>query len=215
MRFIRKGLSPDFYNEYKKRYDFKSSDNWNKLKNPVKEQLKECLKNEQGNLCVYCECGLDASNCHIEHLKPKGTPPYEELKFEYANLSVSCNGSHSVLHCGKYKDRGVVIFDEPKYLNPTVVEDIESYFSFEVDSGGISSRKRDDECAQYMIDLLKLNTHPLKEKRKAALQGFLDFILKEDEKVQDIILKEELANIQPFISFLRYCFAVNSDEVNP
>ena len=72
--------------------------NFNDLK---KDELRECLLNEQGYICCYCmkripqklkpeEIEKHTPDCKIEHFKCQSGNP--DLTLNYQNLLISCNG---------------------------------------------------------------------------------------------------------------------------
>lgn len=76
------------------------------LRNPIKDDVKRSLIEEQKYLCCYCECRINLNDSHIEHFRPKGNPAYVALDLEYGNLHASCikNCPAGIdLHCGHKK----------------------------------------------------------------------------------------------------------------
>lgn len=84
----------------------------------VKEVVNDCLRQEQGNLCCYCEqrithfqqskslgAGGPDTGSHNEHYYPEATFPNKQL--DYDNLFACCNRSKglpkSQQHCGEHK----------------------------------------------------------------------------------------------------------------
>ncbi|MFZ2890088.1 retron system putative HNH endonuclease [Sulfuricurvum sp.] len=216
MKHIVKTVEPDFFKDDTKELREKiktapkKSEVWdNDYKN--KRVLKEhILQNEQNWLCCYCESKVTLNDSHVEHIKPKSLD-YDNLSFEYSNLAVSCDGKchtevNKPLTCGHRKDDR---FDEMKFLNPTITENIRDYFIY-TEKGHIGSSAQDEEKSKYTLELLQLNTfgNNLPEARLKALTEFRNSVntnvrnTKSDIKEVAIKLlhKENLA----FISFLRF-----------
>lgn len=73
---------------------------------PVKAKVKADLHADQGGLCVYCECKLNADQGQVEHIKPKGGPnAHPDLCFTYANYAHSCINAKT---CGQQKKNGIL-----------------------------------------------------------------------------------------------------------
>lgn len=97
----------------------------------VKEDLNDYLRQEQGNLCCYCEqrithfqqlassgSGGPDTGSHNEHYYPEATYPNKQL--DYDNLFACCNRSKglskALQHCGEHKADSVPndLFRNPK-----------------------------------------------------------------------------------------------------
>ncbi|WP_044415677.1 retron system putative HNH endonuclease [Halarcobacter anaerophilus] len=215
MKYIQKTDEPEFFTvdtkELRKRVktELNKSEIWESYKE--KKVLKKyILENEQNWLCGYCESKVTLDDAHLEHIKPKSMD-YENLTFDYRNLMVSCNGkchteSSVPLTCGHKKGDN---FEEDKFLNPTIIQNIRDYFVY-TDNGYIGSSSLSEEKSKYTLNLLQLNTfgNNLPEARKIALKKFRNSVninaqrTKKGKKVIAKILlnKENLA----FISFLRF-----------
>ena len=217
MRYIQKKPIPNFFGQDTKVLQEKittlstkkeKKEVWNndyKEKQKLKEYI---LEHEQNYLCCYCEAKVTLDNSHIEHIKPKDIDE-DTLTFDYANLSVSCDGlcfSNERLTCGHKKSNK---FDESKFLNPTKITDIREYFIY-TDNYYIGASHKDEEKAIYTMELLELNSfnNYLPEARKIALDDFNKAIQEHRKKtaqdmkyiIQKLLEKENLA----FISFLRF-----------
>jgi uncharacterized protein (TIGR02646 family) len=205
MRYIEKLVTPQFFID-----DTNTLTLWNEYLAQNKRKLrKHILENEQNGLCCYCEGKISLENSHLEHIKPKSLDSIN-LTFDYKNISVSCNGicdsGNEREYCGHKKENS---FDETKFLNPTIIQNIREYFKYEND-GEIKSSGIDDEKVLYTILLLQLNTfnNYLQEARKKALVEFREAIKKYCEEtgkdiksvVKSLLNQENLA----YISFLRY-----------
>ena len=87
MRYIKKVSEPDCFTNL----TFSVSDKWKKFRNPCKKETRKyIIENEQNFLCGYCEAKIDLDNTHIEHIKPQSNN--NDLRFDYNNFIVSCNG---------------------------------------------------------------------------------------------------------------------------
>ncbi len=171
---------------------------------------KHILKEEQDDLCIYCESQVNLDNSHIEHIKPQSNDLYPELRFEYSNLTVSCNGNiynecndKTSHNCGHKKDEQ---YCENEFLNPTTIENIRDYFQYDYDDFKIKSSSKDDNKSKYMINVLRLNDGGLPIAREIALGNFINKIKniknikQRKNKMKEILSKENIA----FISFLKY-----------
>lgn len=56
-----------------------------------KKEVKEALRLESNNKCMYCESKITHITFeHIEHIKPKAKHKFPELTFEFSNLGLAC-----------------------------------------------------------------------------------------------------------------------------
>jgi uncharacterized protein (TIGR02646 family) len=78
--------------------DFSDSD---KFPTALKKDIKKCLNEDQGGLCVYCESRLAENKGHIDHIDSRDKHP--ELAFVYANFAHSCDNEKT---CGHKKKAG-------------------------------------------------------------------------------------------------------------
>ena len=217
MRFIKKGASPDFFEQEKTTVGLTSESAWNELQNPCKTALKNYLISEQHGLCAYCECDLTLSvtgsdtprTTHLEHLAPQSK--YPELRFSYHNLVTSCDGqlltSKRVKEgesCGHRKENE---YDESWFLNPVEDESVSQYFSFDPQDGSIiaadTSRTED---AQKMIDTLNLDAPYLRNARLNAKDVLIEHLTSIEPNQAELLLRNELESPREFISFLQNCF---------
>ena len=215
MRYVKKLEAPNFFYDDVK--DFKSWDDYdfNKDTKQKRRNLRQyILENEQNFLCIYCECRLDIDNSHIEHLKPK--EKYESLTFYYNNLSVSCEGiclkgnstDKKKHRCGHKKDN---LFNESKFLNPVVLQDIRDYFIYEEtqkDYFEIKSSSKDKIKSNYMIDeLLSLNSGSTPKARGNALRSFRKSLSKiQDLQERHVKFDDIIEKSFPFVSFIRFYY---------
>lgn len=212
MRFIQKLDALECF----KNLSFQPSTKWKRFKNPCKLEVKEqILKQEQKGLCAYCEVKIsDLESCHIEHIKPKAT--FEDDKFTYANFVVSCNGKEchiledldeDIHSCGHRKDNS---YDSSKFLDPTLEQDIQSFFQYDTDDGKILPSEDDtkQEQARYMIELLHLDNYSLNKQRKNAVVALENSIRQLRLNPKEVIknLYVEHTTLNGFISFLQYYY---------
>lgn len=210
MKYIQKQSTPQFFID-----DTAGLTTWAEYYSSQKRILKQfIIDNEQYGLCCYCEKSItvDSTSSHIEHIKPKSLD-IRALTFAYYNLLVSCEGNHfneigdnSKNTCGQKKDNN---FDEVKFLNPTLVNDISSYFIFDSDTGIISASEKDIEKAEYTIGILNLNGNndKLAEARKKARQALIRAYSTLDIDTIKQKISESLQNEgTEFITFFRYIF---------
>lgn len=208
MRYIAKNAVPECFEAEKQQRNFNENTAWKRFGNPCRAILTQHIKDEQNGLCIYCECDLTFATAHLEHLAPQGQYPH--LRFDYQNLTVSCEGFDCELEksrqsCGHRK---LSEYDEVLFINPVVEKDISGYFSFikDGDNEGAIIPTGDSEekinRAEYMIRILRLDADFLRKKRKAAKKALIDFVL----SYPDINIDSELSTEREFITFLRYCF---------
>ena len=213
MRYIEKGVAPDFFARETGQLSDESS--WQALH--CKPQLREHLMREQDHLCAYCEHKLGVSNTHIEHIAPQSR--YSEKRFDYGNLIASCDGGracasvseqHAYIDldtdsCGHRKGQE---YEAALFLNPTDLPDIGDYFAFDTHSAEIKPSARAPQKAAYTIDLLNLNSPYLCNARGNARGAFH----KAGKKIPRRRLKSVLDKPQPFISYLRACYLPIADS---
>lgn len=189
------------------------------------------LRNEQKGLCIYCEQlipektainRVDYKYAHIEHVQKQELHP--DLVFVQSNLSISCNGFDCDIEvivddipikefCGHYKDNPTynpTVFDDNRFLSPLKVEDIETYFDYDVEDNQMRivpnsncSNEQQDKT-KFTIDVLGLQHPTLCEMLMNAYDMMLD-------KLQNgIDIAEELSDeydiLPAFYSMLKNKF---------
>ena len=211
MRHIKKLAAPECFEQEKQQRNFNEQTKWKRFGNPCKDALTQHIKDEQSGLYIYCECDLTHVTAHLEHLAPQ--EQYPHLRFDYQNLTVSCEGvdcdaEKSRQSCGHRKNNE---YDESLFINPITESDIGSYFAFIKDGDGAGAiipaelSEFHVRRAEYMIRILRLDADFLRKRRKAAKKALIDFVL----DYPDFDIDSELSTEREYISFLRYCFAVN------
>ena len=108
---------------------YRQSDDINKsYKNSptnVKDEIRDCLLEEQGFLCAYCMSRISFGSMRIEHFLCQDHNP--EYSLEYSNMLGCCCGGeseknknkHDNLHCDVSK-RNTAISINPLNVNPSV-----------------------------------------------------------------------------------------------
>lgn len=166
------------------------------LRNPLKAQVAESLKRDQGQLCVYCmsriprddkEPGIPGTT--IEHFIPVEPADGRDVGqgLDYQNLFAVCHGnmkrhirgarrtrSTDDLTCDKHRKNS-----EFRKINPCREETLQSIF-YTLD-GEIGS---DDKDVQFdLVNTLNLNcaSAPLVSERKAVLDALIDYLGKLEE----------------------------------
>jgi len=198
MRHIEKeNEPPTSFTEWKGQANESWQPTWDNLQNPQKEDLGQALLREQGGLCCYCGCELRRNEFHIEHFRPRKAYPHLEL--EYDNLHLSCIREFNPgepRHCGHAKENH---FDENKVISP-LEEDCEKRFSYLL-TGEIVPKEKNDEKANYMRELLKLDIGLLRRQRAEALSRVFDV---------DFLGEASLADLQK----IRQRFCQRNDSGN-
>lgn len=203
MKYIEKQSPPKSFVRYKngRGATFKDlSENHIDIKNELRASLVE----EQGYICCYCGCRVDATDAIIEHLKPKDGNKYPQLQLEYTNLLASCDGGQDARHnermypscCDNHKANSEI------NVHPLMPE-CESRFQFDEDGDIVCSL--DDLDAIETIKVLNLNSSVLKHRRKAVVAGF-QYLPKEWDWENEINkLNEKDAG-----KYVEFCFVIKS-----
>ncbi len=147
------------------------------LSGAIKNDVRVSLRNEQHDICCYCECRLN-DDFHIEHFRPKGLPIFKSLQLDYDNLHACCMkipSGGAEKHCGHKKGN---TWDNA--LVSPLEEDCETHFSYTLD-GEVHGT---DERGTITIQILNLNSELLKENRAALLKFFQE--LPEKDRAREI-----------------------------
>ncbi len=161
------------------------------------------------------------------YIKPKSDP---KNRFDYDNLIVSCNGKECLLlgddvddyegdvhSCGHKKNE---TFDEVLFVSPVTEKNTSDFFHFDKEDGRIVSNPEfsepDRKRAEYSIGLLRIDNARLNHYRlnaRKAMERELMIIREEQgmrivkEKLNDLLsLNSSKSKLEPFITFLRFCF---------
>lgn len=196
---VKKGSEPDDLKKLREEClaeGLTPKESYKMLCNPLKSQLIECLKRDQGQLCVYCmsvipredvDAGIPGQT--IEHyipLEPKdGRDVGQGL--DYQNLFVVCHGnmkshkrgvrrtsSKDDLTCDKHRGN-----TEFRKINPCCKETLQTIF-YTLD-GKIDAT--DNDVQFDLVDTLNLNcvSSPMVSERKVALDALIEDIGMVDE----------------------------------
>ncbi|MCR5836179.1 MAG: TIGR02646 family protein [Lachnospiraceae bacterium] len=168
MLLINKGKPPNSLISYRKeKYAYFDGCN--------KEDIRQALLKEQGNLCAYCMRRIDITNMKIEHWYPENLMD-DNGCLEYNNMLACCVG-HNEGDSGKYDTCDTHKKDTVIYIDPRNSEHI-NQIQYRSKDGTIYS---DNDCFNKDLDIvLNLNseTHYLKQNRKEALDSFKQFMIK-------------------------------------
>lgn len=178
---------------------------WDNVRNHLKNSVKDILKEEQSNLCAYCEDELPdnvnidgISFSHIEHIYPRSI--YQEKMFKYNNIVMSCGleriDGTKVDHCGKHKSNYDPASGFISPLDPHCARNFTYSLTGEIGSDPSNWK------ARATIDTLNLNDKKLKDKRKEVIKIYtdIDSITESDA----LILIEKLPKDTAFYSTIIY-----------
>lgn len=233
MKHIIKTSSPDNFEKWKVRKKLTSKDLVKKSdlakkreeiwktftkKTDIKNEVKESLLNEQGEICCYCQQRINLNeNSIIEHFIARATDATE--MFNYENILACCDGGQKQRteknenqenepefipkYCGHAKGNETIL------INP-LYENCESHFSYEFnpDTLFVSIIGNSIE-GQETIQKLNLDVDILKSERGKAVAGILfdekgNYISPEDAQDLIIAIKQRKANNQ----FEPFCVAL-------
>lgn len=151
-----------------------------------KDDVRDSLCSEQRGICCYCMGAIqpDARHMKIEHFNSQEEFP--EYQLVYANLLGACKGNegeqHENTHCDTFKGSKRLSFYPPEKLYA-----IEKMVTYATD-GTIGSTN--SELQKEIDEVLNLNAVRLKNRRKAALEGFLDTMKKYNGKISKLTLEK-------------------------
>jgi len=183
MRYIEKGCSPPFFEQFKNDFvklNNKSATYADITKKDEYYDLKFHILNEQFGLCCYCmkEIDMNDNTCHIEHFIPQSIEPRKAM--DYDNLLVSCDGFYNNReNCGHKKGNWYSEF----YTISPLAPDCELLFKYNI-NGNIMPENDNDLRAKETINNLDLDSHLLQRARKRAIFCALKEV---DERKQQII----------------------------
>lgn len=119
--------------------------------------------------CSFCTQRIQnfTTEMTVEHIETKRDCP--DKIFRWDNLLCSCSTCNTKRSTKKYEGG--------KYLDPTKRTDIERYFKFHMDGTiaageGLSDAER--ECAEYMVEMYRLDREELNADRREFLLELLD-----------------------------------------
>jgi uncharacterized protein (TIGR02646 family) len=224
MRYIDKTNRCVDFDNFVAKYHGRLRNDWEKFKKvdgsgEVRLGLHQHLWKAQKALCAYCEQEIpekkqlqQEAKSHFEHIRPKALFP--KLTYEFNNLIASCEGfdlmeipDKKKQFCGHFKTNDQ--YDDILFLNPTEIQNIEQYFSYDSEGGIRPNGTKSSESqkrAAYMIEVLGLNHKTLRDMRKSEY----DFWDSKKETLSEDELSEALADNlpfpPPFLSLLRQRF---------
>jgi hypothetical protein len=121
---------------------------------------KAALKDASHGKCMYCESKVShVDYAHVEHIKPKDSGLFPELKFVWSNLGYSCalcNGKKS----NKY-------FPDAPFINPYDEDPGDHIFAF----GAFLFNKNGSERGEITIREIGLNRPALVEQRSNKISS--------------------------------------------
>lgn len=197
---------------------------WRELPTDLKHTLHLHLWQEQQRLCIYCQQVIPEKiekqsskqiRSHIEHIRPQkwrdsDGNSFEHLRFDYHNLSVSCEGFDCAAtgepkkeFCEHHKANE---YDEEQFLHPFELQDIEDYFEYDTDGRIFANHYKnqsEQQKANYMIKILALNHIQL-------IQMRAETYLAATEKESNIneLLDENVSQLPAFFSMLKSLFQI-------
>lgn len=157
---------------------------YRRLRNPLKEQVRQSLIQEQRGLCAYCMCRIPREDVDpniapiiIEHIIPRVPVDGRDVGqgLDYNNLLAVCHGNkasygeHQFIDLTCDAHRGNTEF---RKINPCIPETLSSIV-YSVD-GKIDAI--DPDVRFDLVDTLNLNcpSSPLIAERKSALDSLID-----------------------------------------
>lgn len=162
MRQIIKNKEPQSLTEHRAK-EYADYDNYEE-----KDDLRKSLCIEQRGICCYCMESIspDVKYMKIEHFHCQEDYPKQQL--DYRNLLGACKGNEGqppkFQHCDTHKGRKVLNFYPPNQV--IAIQNLIQYGN----DGSINSTN--SELDRELNEVLNLNVIQLKNKRKAALDGF-------------------------------------------
>lgn len=202
MKYIKKFAPPEALEEYKNR----EGASYKKLPSSIKKQLKIQLLQEQGGICCYCGDRITYTDSNIEHFLPKDDSLFPELQLEYSNLLSSCLGGQVdrqtnkrfPLSCNAKKNNKIVP------VSPTDPQ-CEKQFIYD-DDGNIYGLT---DNARSAIQILNLNNEVIKNRRKAAIDAYMDLELSSEEEweneVSYVLQRDQNGMFKPYCFAVAYC----------
>ena len=158
MKQLVKGSAPDFFTKF---VIHNQPESWKDI-SPVRQDLREYILAEQGNLCAYTEIYLSGGEkCHIDHYHTRNLFPEETFNFD--NMLVSCNSEE---YGAKYKDKQIKTKSDYHDLINPLVESPSDYLEFTL-TGDIVAVNA-SEKGENTISFFNLNEKSLVERRRTA-----------------------------------------------
>lgn len=156
---------------------------------PVKKVVRRGLHADQAGLCVYCERHVPSDAGEVEHIKPKGKPPFAHLAFDYTNFAFGCRRTDT---CGAKKKAGVLPIEPGPGCNADV--------SLSTDGSiqprpGLTAHRR-HEVVQTR-DMLGLEHPSLVRERQQWVESYVQALRAAPERIHQFI------HIAPFRCILQ------------
>lgn len=133
------------------------------------KEIKTEFANMNYKRCSFCTQPIlnYSTEMTVEHIEIKRDCP--EKIFQWDNLLCACKTCNTKRSTKKYEG--------DKYLDPTKLTDIERYFQFKMDGTiaageGLSDAER--KCAEYMVEMYRLDREELNAERREFLLELLD-----------------------------------------
>jgi uncharacterized protein (TIGR02646 family) len=184
MKYIRKGIEPEAFSQWKQQENEDWQPTWDDLRGTPKIEAHEALLQEQGYICCYCGRRIQRTSSHIEHFKPRSQFPL--LKLDYGNFLASCPGYPETddrkaftsqqspqEHCGQQRGD----WYDPNLTVSPLIENCADFFRFtgagEIRPTQVSTMS---QAAEATIQNLRLDHPSLDASRKAAIDGILESI---------------------------------------
>lgn len=147
------------------------------------DETKIEFKNMNYERCSFCTGIIKEfmREMTVEHIELKSRVPAKI--YEWSNMLCSCKACNT--------KRGTKAYDRNKYLNPTIVTDIDRYFKFNADgtiepSEGLTEEEKD--AAVYMIETYGLDRETLNYERRLFFND-----LQDDEFFRGLLKKDLLS----------------------
>ncbi len=141
-----------------------------------RDDVRATLLKEQGGICCYCMQRISLRNMRVEHWESQSDQPTRTL--DYDNLLGACTGGENTLlpdqrHCDVHRK------DEKLHVHPAKsppsCEQVIQYLA----DGTVTSD--DKTIKKDLQETLNLNTKPIKDGRKGALDRLLSALRREQK----------------------------------
>lgn len=203
MRYIPKGEEPDVIKDFKAiQQSAGLSATYSGFRD--KSLLNDILRNEQHNICCYCQRRIDhyqgnkITGAHNEHLYPQSKDPGDgSVDLEYKNIFACCIVSKGQKvksqHCGEAKSEKVIIGsitdpqcqDRFKYNLIGEILPNGSYDDWEEYIANYNQLSQDLKNLVDEIKILNLNCNSLVEERKNVIEDIVRWAT--NTKREDVI----------------------------
>lgn len=209
---VNKGNEPEGLSNLReacKKEGMNPKEAYKRLSGELKQRVLSSLRNEQGDLCVYCMCKLPRHKKNdnnrdgyiadptIEHYIPLEYKEDKGQGLDYQNLFAACSGNQHIHERGEHRNSSLeaLICDKHKgnvllkKIHPLKPESLQT-IKYSVINGEIFS---DDADVQYDLNtVLNLNSRkaPVMGERKSALDSLIsDIGLEKEEDIYEYCVK--------------------------